>query len=76
MSRSEIAEPCCVLVPAGDFPMGCATGRDDEQPVHRVWTEVFEMAVFQVRNRDWAAFMEATGHRGSARMDEPGPEPS
>jgi formylglycine-generating enzyme required for sulfatase activity len=62
MSGSEFLEPCCVTVPAGYFQMGCAAGRDDEQPVHRVWTEAFEMAIFQVRNRDWAAFMEATGH--------------
>ncbi|TAM81510.1 MAG: formylglycine-generating enzyme family protein [Acidobacteria bacterium] len=59
---SEIGEPCCVLIPAGYFQMGCATGRDDEQPVHRVWIDAFEMAVFQVRNRDWAVFMEAAGH--------------
>ncbi len=42
--------------------MGCATGRDDEQPEHRVWVDAFEMAVWQVRNRDWAVFMKAAGH--------------
>ncbi len=42
--------------------MGCEQGRDDEKPVRRVWVDAFEMAAFQVRNRDWAAFMEATGH--------------
>src|SRR5512146_1459017 len=62
MGLSGVAEPGCVLIPAGDFQMGCATGRDDEKPVHRVWVDAFEMAVFQVRNRDWAAFMRATGH--------------
>ncbi len=55
-------EPRCALIPAGEFLMGCATGRDDEQPVHRVWVDAFEMAVFQVRNRDWAEFMAETGH--------------
>jgi formylglycine-generating enzyme required for sulfatase activity len=68
---SEIAEPCCVLIPAGDYQMGCAAGRDDEQPVRCVWTEAFEMAVFQVRNRDWAAFMEATGHAAPPEWKNP-----
>lgn len=71
MGMSGIAEPRCVLIPAGDFLMGCATGRDDEQPVHRVWIGAFEMAVFQVRNRDWAAFMEAAGHSAPLEWKNP-----
>jgi formylglycine-generating enzyme required for sulfatase activity len=71
MGMSEIAEPCSVLIPAGDYQMGCAAGRDDEQPVHRIWTEAFEMAVFQVRNRDWAAFMQATGHAAPPEWKNP-----
>lgn len=71
MDMSEIAEPCCVLIPAGDFQMGCATGRDDEQPVHRAWTGAFEMAAFQVRNRDWAVLMEATGHGAPPEWNNP-----
>ena len=59
---SFVIEPICALIPAGEFGMGCTSGRDDEQPVHRVWVDSFEMAVFQVRNRDWAVFMEATAH--------------
>jgi len=51
-----------VAVPAGDFLMGCEQGRDEERPVHRVWVDAFEMAIYQVRNRDFAAFMPATGH--------------
>lgn len=71
MSVNQIVEPCCVLIPAGSFAMGCATGRDDEQPVHRVWTDAFEMAVFQVRNSDWAAFMEAAGHPAPPEWGNP-----
>ena len=41
--------------------MGCEQGRDEEKPLHRVWVDAFEMAVHQVRNRDYAAFLEATG---------------
>jgi formylglycine-generating enzyme required for sulfatase activity len=49
------------LIPAGEFLMGCEDGQEEERPVHNVWVDAFEMAVFQVRNRDWAAFIEATG---------------
>lgn len=69
-NTSEI-EPCCVLIPAGDFQMGCAVGRDDEQPVHQVWIDAFEMSVLQVRNRDWAAFMEATDHPAPPEWGNP-----
>jgi formylglycine-generating enzyme required for sulfatase activity len=55
-------EPVCALVPAGDFLMGCAQGRDEERPQHPVWVDAFEMAIYQVRNRDFAAFMQSTGH--------------
>ncbi len=42
--------------------MGCQQGRDDERPVHPVWIDAFEMAIYQVRTREFAAFMLATGH--------------
>lgn len=64
-------EPRCVLIPAGEFVMGCEWGRDDERPAHRVWVEAFGMAVFQVRNRDWALFMEATGHPAPKHWNDP-----
>ncbi len=42
--------------------MGCEQGREEERPAHRVSVRALEMAVFQVRNRDFAAFMQATRH--------------
>lgn len=50
------------MIPGGEFGMGSEEGQDNERPVHRVWVDAFEMAIHQVRNRDFAAFMEATGH--------------
>ncbi len=61
-SPEKILEPRCVLVPEGEFLMGCEEGRDEERPVHRVWVETFEMAVFQVRKCDFDAFVRVTGH--------------
>ena len=60
-ASETLVEPTCVLVPAGDFLMGCEQGRDDERPAHRVWVDAFEMAIYQARNRDFAVFMQATG---------------
>jgi len=42
--------------------MGCDQGRDEEQPVHRVWVEDFLLGEFPVRNRDYRFFLEATAH--------------
>ena len=70
-SPAQIAEPACVVVPAGDFLMGCEQGRDEERPVHRVWVEAFEMAIYQVRNRDFAPFLRATGHPAPPNWTHP-----
>lgn len=67
-----IVEPACVLVPAGNFLMGCEQGRDDERPVHPTWVAAFDMAVYQVRNRDFAVFMRATGHPAPPNWGQPG----
>jgi formylglycine-generating enzyme len=56
-----ILEPIMVRVPEGWFEMGCATGRDDEKPVHRVWVDVFEMGAYQVTNEEYRCFVAATG---------------
>ena len=42
--------------------MGSDDGGDDERPVHRVWVDPFELAVYPVTRREYAAFLEATGH--------------
>ena len=67
-ASEKIAESLYVAVPAGDFLMGCEQGRDEERPVHRVWVEAFEMAIYQVRHRDFAAFLEASGHPAPPRL--------
>ncbi len=42
--------------------MGSDSGQAGERPVHRVWVDAFELAVHQVRNREYAQFLDATGH--------------
>ncbi|MGH9398527.1 MAG: formylglycine-generating enzyme family protein [Terriglobia bacterium] len=61
----------CVGIPSGAFPMGCEQGRDDEKPVHTVRIDSFELATLQVRNRDFAVFMEAAAHPSPPEWDNP-----
>lgn len=51
--------------------MGSEQGQDDERPVHGVWVDAFEMAIFQVRNRDFQLFLEATAHPAPKHWDDP-----
>jgi len=65
-------EPVCVTIPAGEFLMGCEQGRDEERPAHRVWVDAFAMAIRQVTTRDFAAFLQATGHPAPPNWGQPG----
>ena len=69
-------KPATLPIPEGYFQMGCEQGRDEEKPVHRVWVDAFEMAIHQVRNSDFARFVEATGaspppHWNDANLNHP-----
>ncbi len=61
----------CALIPAGEFLMGSEEGQDEEKPVHLVSVDAFEMAVYQVRNRDYALFLKATGHPAPPHWNAP-----
>jgi sulfatase modifying factor 1 len=50
------------LIPAGWFEMGSDDGAEDEQPVHRVWTAAFELAVYPVTCGAYERFLRVTGH--------------
>src|SRR5688572_26875271 len=50
-----------VDIPAGEFSMGCETGRADENPMHRVYVDAFGMASTTVTNQQYRVFAEATG---------------
>ncbi|HYL82843.1 MAG TPA: formylglycine-generating enzyme family protein [Candidatus Angelobacter sp.] len=59
-SRTGILEPEMVRIPEGWFRMGCENGRDDEQPVHRVWVDAFALAAHQVTDQEYGQFLAAT----------------
>lgn len=51
--------------------MGSEAGQEGERPIHRVWVDAFEMAIWQVRNMDYARFLEATGHTAPRHWSDP-----
>jgi len=61
-SQSGAPEPAPALVriPEGWFLMGCASGQDNEKPVHRVWVDEFLLATCQVTNADYERCLRDT----------------
>src|SRR5688572_15564289 len=58
-------------IPAGRFRMGSDRGQDDERPVHSVYVDAFEMAVYPVTRLDYSRFIDATGHDAPRDWDDP-----
>jgi sulfatase modifying factor 1 len=60
------------IIPAGVFRMGDSTGDgnpgDGETPVHDVFLPEFEIDATSVTNRQFADFVEATGHRTESEL--------
>ncbi len=59
----EFIVPKTVVIPEGDFLMGSHNGRDNEKPVHRVWVDDFRIAIHAVTRREYAFFLQDTGHQ-------------
>ena len=57
----EPIEPEMVALPGGTFMMGNPTGTAEEQPVHEVELSPFSIGKYEVTNREWKRFAEATG---------------
>ena len=59
-----------VWVPGGDFQMGSsnAQARSNERPAHQVHVDGFWMDRFHVTNREFAAFVRATGYITTAEL--------
>ncbi|MDE0552984.1 MAG: SUMF1/EgtB/PvdO family nonheme iron enzyme, partial [Candidatus Poribacteria bacterium] len=64
--------PKMVVIPAGNFRMGCVSGRDcgsSEKPVHSVRIASFELSKYEVTFEEYDAFTDATGRK---RADDAG----
>lgn len=60
-----------VWIPAGEYKMGSADqdGRRDEYPVHTVALKSFWMDITEVTNRQFHAFVDATGYKTTAEKE-------
>jgi len=66
-----IIEPEMIVIPAGDFVMGCDTGAENERPVHRVFVDGFAIGGFAVTNQLYQSFIEDTGHPPPPGWNDP-----
>ena len=57
------------LFSGGTFPMGRHGGDSDEMPVHEVTIQPFLIDRHEVTNREFGAFVAATGHKTQAERD-------
>lgn len=64
-TESRFQEPAMVVIPPGQFDMGCVSGRgclDRELPVHRVtFAKPFAIGRYEVTFAEYDRFAEATG---------------
>lgn len=61
-----------ILVPAGTFVMGSDTGNSFEQPSHSITLDGYWIDMTEVTNRQFAAFVKATGYRTEAERQGSG----
>lgn len=68
--------PEMVLIPAGEFIMGDGdgSGKQDERPSHTVYLDAFYIDRYEVTNKQYQAFIRATGHP-APRVEQSWAEP-
>ena len=60
-----------VLIPGGPFVMGSDHHYREERPAHPHSVNQLEMSATAVTNREFAAFVEATGYQTTAEIPLP-----
>jgi len=69
-------EPELIVIPAGEFLMGCESGAPNELPAHRVRIDCFAIGRTAITNRLYRIFIQQTGGQvppgfGDARFNHP-----
>ena len=67
---AQALDDTVVVVPAGAFLMGSATGDVDERPQRRVYVDAFEIDQYEVTNVQYRRFLLATGRASPQRWPE------
>ena len=62
-----------VLIPGGEFNMGdhFNDGLQDEVPIHNVYVDSFYMDAYEVTNRQYQKFIDATGYPSPKQLEDP-----
>ncbi len=60
-----------VAIPEGDFLMGADNRYRWEMPVHAIWLDQFEIATTPVTRREYARFLDETGHAQPSGWSDP-----
>ena len=63
--------PELARIPAGEFLMGSNGAEEDERPPHPVHLDEFLIGVHPITNREYAHFVQRTGHRAPAIYELP-----
>jgi len=64
------SHPGMIYIPEGYFPMGTSSGREDQKPLHFVYTQAFFIDKYEVSNAEYMKFIEATQHTTPAFWDD------
>src|SRR5262245_52083073 len=55
-------EPEMIVIPSGEFLMGCNSGAANERPVHQVFVDEFAIGRFAITNREYREFVADTAY--------------
>jgi formylglycine-generating enzyme required for sulfatase activity len=68
--KAGVKIPEMIHVEGGSFMMGNDLGSDDEKPAHKVTITSFYMGKYEVTNRDFKKFVDATGYKTDAEQPD------
>jgi formylglycine-generating enzyme len=68
--RAKVQMPEMIRVEGGTFTMGNDLGGDDEKPVHKITITGFYFGKYEVTNRDFKKFVDATGYKTDAEQPD------
>ena len=67
---STTIEPEMVIIPSGEFLMGCENGSENERPVHKVWLDSFAIGRYTITNYLYKIFLSETKRQAPATWND------